>query len=146
MCKIILFLLLSILIPSLAHGGSYSCVVVKVVDGDTVVCSPLILGFGLGYVEEKVRLSGVNTPESFRASCESEKIEGFKAKSRLSNLVLGKKVTVLTNPKKERGKFGRILGRIVTEGVDINSTLIDEGYAVKYDGGKRINHWCENNR
>ena len=144
MCKLVsfVFFLLLFLYPSDAHSGSYKCNVIKVIDGDTVVCSPLSLGFGIGYIEEKVRLSGINTPESFRASCDGEKVEGLKAKARLSTLVLGKEVSVLTKDKKERGKFGRILGRLVVDGVDVNATLIKEGYAVSYDGGRRVNHWC----
>ena len=142
--KLTLFLILcTILAPfGYAHGGTYKCNVVKVIDGDTVVCAPLSLGFGIGYTKEKVRLSGINTPESFRASCPAEKALGILAKERLTSLVLGREVLVLTKEKRERGKFGRILGRLVVDGVDANLALINEGHAVSYDGGRRVNHWC----
>mgnify|MGYP003951774205 CR=1 FL=1 len=142
--KLILFLTIFAVFTYVgdAYGGSYKCNVVKVIDGDTVVCAPLSLGFGIGYTKEKVRLSGVNTPESFRASCPEEKVLGIAAKERLTSLVLGREVVVLTKDKKERGKFGRILGRLVVDGIDVNLALINEGHAVSYDGGRRVNHWC----
>ena len=41
---------------------------------------------------------------------------------------------------REVGKFGRVLGTIYTiaeESININDTLVEEGYAVEYHGGKK---------
>ena len=129
------------LFSGVAQAGTYRCQVSRVLDGDTVVCSPLHLGFGIGFNEEKVRLAGINTPESIRASCPEEKAAGLKAKDRLSGLVLGREVLLVTG-RKERGKFGRVLGTLLLGGTEINKLLVEEAHAVPYDGGKRVNHWC----
>ena len=38
---------------------------------------------------------------------------------------------------KEVGKYGRVLGTLLVEDVNINDTLVKEGYAVEYWGGKK---------
>jgi endonuclease YncB( thermonuclease family) len=35
------------------------------------------------------------------------------------------------------GKYGRVLGELFNEGVNINKLMVKEGHAVNYDGGKR---------
>ena len=35
------------------------------------------------------------------------------------------------------GKYGRVLGTLVIDDVDINQKMVDEGHALLYDGGSR---------
>ena len=42
----------------------------------------------------------------------------------------------------ERGKYFRIVARVVADGKDIGQALIDRGMAVEYDGGKKTKDWC----
>ena len=56
----------------------YECVVVKIVDGDTMDVE-INLGFGIT-TKQRVRLLGVDTPETYRPSCDAERIHGERAK------------------------------------------------------------------
>ena len=117
----------------------YKCKIVKIVDGDTVDVD-LDLGFGVWLRDERVRIMGIDTPES-RTSDKVEKIFGLAAKERLSSL-LGADATLLSQVKSNgenmKGKFGRILGDFKTiNGDTITTKLMEEGHAVAYGGGSK---------
>ena len=46
----------------------------------------------------------------------------------------GDKVVIQTKLKDSRGKFGRVLGDVVIDGLNINQTMVENNYAVKYYG------------
>ena len=108
----------------------------RVVDGDTVDVI-LDLGFNVKLHKQRVRLAGIDTPES-RTRDLAEKKLGLAAKERLKELCVGTfKIKSLG-----KGKYGRILGIPYTEdGQDICQMLIKEGHAVVYDGGKKSKVW-----
>ena len=108
----------------------------RVVDGDTVDVI-LDLGFDVKLHKQRVRLAGIDTPES-RIRDLAEKKLGLAAKERLKELCVGTfKIKSLG-----KGKYGRILGIPYTEdGQDICQMLIKEGHAVVYDGGKKSKVW-----
>ena len=108
----------------------------RIVDGDTLDCI-LDLGFDVKLHKQRVRLHGIDTPES-RTRDLAEKKLGLAAKKRLGELCKGKfKVKSLG-----KGKYGRILGIPYTEdGEDICQILIKEGHAVEYTGGKKTKVW-----
>ena len=114
----------------------YNATLDRVVDGVTFDCI-LDLGFDVKLHKQRVRLAGIDTPES-RTRDLAEKKLGLAAKERLKELCCGNmKVQSLG-----KGKYGRILGIPYTEdGKDICQMLIDEGHAVKYDGGKKTKVW-----
>ncbi len=89
----------------------YRCAILGVVDGDTVDVD-IDLGFGVWLRNERVRIMGIDTPES-RTSNEVEKLFGLAAKKRLAE-ILGEKAILRTQkPGKSDEKFGRILGDFV---------------------------------
>ena len=108
----------------------------RVVDGDTIDII-LDLGFDVKLHKQRVRLHGIDTPES-RTRDLAEKKLGLAAKERLQELCVGKfKIKSLG-----KGKYGRILGIPYTEdGEDICQILIKEGHAVEYYGGKKVKIW-----
>mgnify|MGYP000001664000 FL=1 len=121
----------------------YKAKLVKVVDGDTVDVD-IDLGFGVWLKNERVRIMGIDTPES-RTRDKVEKIFGLAAKARVQELI--EKDTILkTFAAKDgedmKGKFGRILGDFMIgdsrPGVHgqamLTDILIHEGHAVKYYG------------
>ena len=122
----------------------YKCNVVKVVDGDTVDVD-IDLGFGIWMKNERVRIMGIDTPES-RTRDLVEKKFGLAAKERLKQL-LGESTVLRTqiakNGEDMKGKFGRILGDFdvydaKTDAVrPVTKILIDEGHAVLYFGGSK---------
>ena len=114
----------------------YNATLERIVDGDTFDCS-LDLGFDVKLHKQRVRLHGIDTPES-RTRDLAEKKLGLAAKERLKELCTGKfKIKSLG-----KGKYGRILGIPYTEnGKDICQMLIDEGHAVEYHGGTKSKVW-----
>ena len=118
----------------------YSCRIVRVVDGDTVDID-IDLGFGVWLKKQRIRLYGVDTPESRTRDLEEKKY-GLAAKKFVErHLPKGSKQTLRTRLD-DRGKFGRILGEFVLttqwEGKDIpttiNEQLVRQHHAVKYFG------------
>lgn len=114
----------------------YRARVNRVVDGDTVDVD-IELGFGIVLTDERVRIMGIDTPES-RTSDKVEKIFGLASKERLKSL-LGKVAILKTEINKDgedmKGKFGRVLGDFLTDdGRRVTEILIEEGHAVKYHG------------
>ena len=114
----------------------YKCKIRKVVDGDTVDID-IDLGFGVWLNDERVRIIGIDTPES-RTSDPVEKIFGLAAKERVMHL-LGESPTLISKVKGDgneemRGKFGRILGDIIVDDKSLSETMIQEHHAVAYHG------------
>ena len=119
----------------------YKVNILKLVDGDTVDVD-IDLGFGVWLRNERVRLMGIDTPES-RTSDKVEKVFGLAAKNRLSSL-LGAEAILQTQVSKKgedmKGKFGRILGNFTTiNGEKCAAVLVREGHAVAYSGGSKEN-------
>ena len=119
----------------------YKCKIVKVVDGDTVDID-LDLGFGVWLRDERVRIMGIDTPES-RTSDKIEKVFGLLAKDRLNSLLGGEAILlsqVTKGGENMKGKFGRILGNFKTiNGDNVADILMNEGHAVAYNGGDKDN-------
>ena len=78
---------------------------------------------------------GINAPES-RTRDKEEKKRGLAAKSWLIDK-LESAEDELEMKSYGVGKYGRVLGEIYINEVNINELMVKEGHAVKYDGGKR---------
>ena len=113
----------------------YKVYIQRVVDGDTVDVD-IDLGFGVILKKERVRIMGIDTPES-RTRDLTEKKFGLAAKERLKQL-LGKKSILKCKEYDSKGKFGRILGDFTTnDGRMVTDVLVEEGHAVAYFGGSK---------
>ena len=88
----------------------YRCKVKRVIDGDTVDID-IDLGFGVWLKGERVRLYGIDTPES-RTSDKVEKIYGLEAKKYVQKFLDDKWIMLKTKEYDAKGKFGRILGEL----------------------------------
>ncbi len=116
----------------------YNATLERIVDGDTFDTS-IDLGFDVK-IKKRVRFMGINTPESRTRDLE-EKKRGLAAKQRVAELLdTATEVQLISHGV---GKFGRCLGEIDFCCPDsltmknLNKTLIEEGHAVEYHGGKR---------
>ena len=109
----------------------YRCTITRVVDGDTVDVD-IDLGFGIWMRNERIRLFGIDTPESRTRDLEEKKY-GLAAKDFLIKWTNAGDVTLKTQ-KDAEGKFGRILGELWYGDVNINQLMIDEHHAVAYHG------------
>jgi micrococcal nuclease len=130
----------------------YRAYVNRVVDGDTVDVD-IDLGFGIVLTDERVRIMGIDTPES-RTSDKVEKIFGLASKERLKEL-LGKETQINKDGEDMKGKFGRVLGDFIVEEWEgqprmVTDVLIEEGHAVKYHGQNKadvqVAHMANRNR
>ena len=121
----------------------YKCKILKVIDGDTVDID-IDLGFDVVLTNQRVRMFGIDTPESRTRDKEEKKFGLLSKKYVLDRLPKGSYQTLKTEIDRDgddaRGKFGRILGSfIVYDSVDdrqssINEMMIRDGYAVAYHG------------
>ena len=113
----------------------YRCKVVKIIDGDTVDVD-IDLGFGVWLHKERVRLYGIDTPESRTRDLEEKKY-GLAAKAFLTGMLDDDQIILKTH-KDKTGKFGRILGELwrTSNYTDksINRYMIEKHHAVAYHG------------
>jgi micrococcal nuclease len=120
------------------NTNQYDIKVIKVVDGDTVDVD-IDLGFGVTLTDERVRIMGIDTPES-RTRDKVEDLFGEAAKARLKEIMKNGGKLITTEDKKGedmKGKFGRILGDFLVDGKKVTDILIEEGHAVAYFGGNK---------
>ncbi|WP_081920470.1 thermonuclease family protein [Terrabacter tumescens] len=103
-----------------ATSAATTWVVTKVVDGDTIWASR-------GGVTEKVRVIGIDTPET--GQC------GFtEARNALRGIIGGQRVTLTPGARTDVDRYGRALRYVDVNGVDAGLRLIKQGYAVaRYD-------------
>ncbi len=117
---------------------TYRAKVVRVIDGDTVDVD-IDLGFGIWQKNERVRIMGIDTPES-RTRNKIEKKFGLAAKAKLQSL-LGKDTVLKTTINKKgvdmKGKFGRVLGDFLIDDKSVATILCETGHAVEYHGGNK---------
>lgn len=108
--------------------------IIKIVDGDTIDVN-IDLGFDVT-VKQRVRLDGIDTPESITSNL-LEKQMGLESKKYLENWLSDKKDLIINTSKDD--KYGRILARISdnTSSTCINDEMIKLGYAWSYDGGTK---------
>ncbi len=114
----LLFTLVLVALPTYAISDYLNCPckVVKVTDGDTVHVLDQV------NTRHKIRLAGIDAPER-------KQIYGDKSTQNLTNLIAGKNVEVEYD---KRDRYGRIIGKLIKDGQDINLLQIEHGYAWHY--------------
>ena len=114
----------------------YRCKVIRVIDGDTVDVD-IDLGFGVWLKKERVRLYGIDTPES-RTRDKEEKIYCKAAKAYLTKFLEDEWIILKTKEYDAKGKFGRILGELwrTSSFTDKSAQeyMIEKHYGVAYFG------------
>jgi micrococcal nuclease len=110
----------------------YRCKVLRVVDGDTVDVD-IDLGFGIWVHRERIRVMGIDTPES-RTRDLTEKAFGLAAKEFVKSLMPIGSSQIIKTQKDKTGKFGRVLGDFIIEGKLLTEHMIENCHAVPYHG------------
>ena len=116
----------------------YKCKIVRVVDGDTVDVD-IDLGFGVWMHKERIRLHGIDTPESRTRDLEEKKY-GLLAKEQIRFFLPEGSMQTLVTVRDKAGKFGRILGKVKIFDskndceTTINDWMIQEHHAAPYFG------------
>jgi len=114
----------------------YKAKITKVVDGDTIKCD-IDLGFDIVMTNQTIRLYGIDTPESRTKDLE-EKYYGNLSKDFLNDYCpKGSFITLRTHLDK-KGKFGRILGELIVNKVNLNEQMIENSLAVHYEGQSKV--------
>ncbi len=115
----------------------YNCIIKRVVDGDTVDVD-IDLGFGIWVHNQRIRLSGIDAPETRTRNLE-EKALGFKTKEFVENaLPLHSTQTLICTQYNSSGKYGRIIGTFKVydpqsdSWSDLSTVLLTEGLAKPY--------------
>jgi micrococcal nuclease len=108
----------------------YAARLLKVVDGDTIDVD-VDLGFDV-HIRQRIRLAGVNCPE--HGTLAGDNATAYTTQWLAQN---GPELTLRT-VKDRKEKFGRYLGAIVAGTRILNADLVTDGFAVPYDGGKRL--------
>ncbi len=99
-----------------AFADSLAGKVVKVVDGDTVYV------LDANYKEHKIRLAGIDAPERKQAY-------GLASRKHLASIVAGKQVTI---EYQKRDRYGRILGKVLVDGINACLEQVKAGFAWHY--------------
>jgi micrococcal nuclease len=121
-------------VPPVSRGK-----VIKVYDGDTItIASKLPFNDSVIY-RFSVRLIGIDCPE-IKGSTDIEKRLAILSRDALHKLIFGK-IVRLENVGTE--KYGRLLANVYLDDINVSDWMIQNGYAVKYNGGKKIrpNDW-----
>ena len=113
----------------------YNCTVTRIIDGDTLDVD-IDLGFSVKLIKQRIRMMGIDTPESRTRNLEEKKRGLISKQYLLDKCPIGSTIRLVSHDK---GKFGRILGSIYTEASEqsINKIMCDEGFAVEYYGGSK---------
>jgi len=103
------------------------------IDGDTI-----------NLAGEKVRIANIDAPEIGHAGCADELDLAIAAKQRLHELLKSGRIALRRGDPVDgrvKDRYGRTLGLITVDGVDVGETLIREGYARRWTG--RREPWCD---
>jgi len=120
--KVIFFLILLLVLPDLSNAGQ--CTVIQVYDGDTI----RVMEKGK---EVKVRLVGVDSPETYKGENKPGQPFSRKSKEYLEKLVFRKTVEVMSYGIDD---YNRILGVVYLDGISINFEMVRSGLAEVYRG------------
>ena len=116
----------------------YRATLLKIVDGDTVDVD-IDLGFGVIFANQRIRLYGIDTPESRTRDLEEKKCGKLAAKYIEDHIKVGSTFTLRTRLD-GKGKFGRILGELICfvpeydREMSLNTAMIQKKLAVEYHG------------
>jgi len=100
---------------------------IYVIDGDT-----------FSYGGQRIRIAGMDAPETHPPRCAQEAQLGLAATEKLRSLLSSGSVTI-SGAGRER--YGRELRTVQVNGVDVAQVMISAGLASSYSGGTRQN-WC----
>jgi len=109
----------------------YKCNITRVVDGDTVDAE-IDCGFDIIF-KSRIRLYGIDTPES-RTRDLDEKARGKLASQFIKDKIAEAKLVKVKTKLDKKGKFGRVLGSIIADDVDLNEQMVKNYLAVAYFG------------
>ena len=109
----------------------YKAQVERIVDGDTLDVV-IDLGFKIT-TNQRIRLKGINTPETYNVKKTSEEYKkGLAAKEFVVKRMEDNKYEIVIETNKDTGKYGRYIGTIwlADKAISLNHELVEEGHAM----------------
>ena len=130
-----LIIITLLFLPFLASALDFLYVaeIERVIDGDTIIAD-LSLGLGVVLVSQYIRLYGIDAWE-IRGE---EREKGLKVKEYLEERLSKGKIEIEIRPEwgqNGKGKYGRWLGVIYVDGVNVNIELVEKGHAEEHEEG-----------
>lgn len=111
----------------------YNATMVRVVDGDTIDCV-IDMGFKIT-TDQRIRLSKINTPETYRRKKDSDEYKaGMAAKEYVEKRIAENNNQFVIETEKNPGVYGRYLGTfwLGDSETSLNDELLEKGLAVLY--------------
>lgn len=108
----------------------YKAIVERIVDGDTIDIV-IDLGFKIT-TNQRIRLQGINTPETYNVKRNSEEYKkGMAAKQFVVQRIETNNNIVVVETDKYTGKYGRYIGTIwlADNSTSLNDELVEKGFA-----------------
>jgi len=129
----ILAIVALLFLPSLALAPDflYPAEIERIIDGDTIVAD-LSLGLGVILDDQYIRFYGIDVWETRG----EERPKGLLAKEYVIRRLGEGKLEIEIRPEwgsHGRGKYGRWLGVLYIDGVNINTELVEKGHAEEYE-------------
>lgn len=137
--QMILVLMVTTISFAKDYGNLEDVSYVKNYDGDTITFNIPSLHPIIGD-KISIRVNGIDTPEK-RGKCQKEKDLAIEAKMFVMYKLSNADSIVLKDI--QRGKYFRIVANVIVDGEDLSEMMIDNGFAVRYDGGTKVKDWCE---
>ena len=109
------------------------CKVIKVYDGDTITVASKLPFKGSPLYRFSVRLASIDSPE-IKGDTPKECAAAILARDALHSLIFGKIIELRNNG---REKYGRLLADVYLNDLHVNQWMLDNKWAIKYDGGKK---------
>ena len=109
----------------------YKAKVAKIVDGDTIDVV-IDLGFKIT-TNQRIRLRGINTPETYSVKKGSEEYKkGMAAKEFVIKRIEANNYEAIIETNKYTGKYGRYIGTVwlADNTTSLNDELVEKGFAV----------------
>ena len=131
-----ILIIICLFISIMSYANEYKLSNVEVVDGDGVKAT-ISLGFGISMIKAKIRLAGIDCPET-RTKDLLQKKAGLLVKLWLSKKIKnGSVFKLITNDKHEFGKFGRPMGILYIDNLNMCQLMVRLGYTKLYFGQKK---------
>ena len=111
--------------------------VIKVYDGDTITVAAKLPFTNSPVYRFSVRFRSIDSPE-IKGKSKKECDMAIQARDALHGLIFGQIVELKNNGKE---KYGRLLADVYYKDIHVNQWMLDNHYAVKYDGGKKVVGW-----
>jgi endonuclease YncB( thermonuclease family) len=119
--RLVVALTLGLSFPTFAGSLKCPCIVINVLSGDTVFVLDQYRS------SRKIWLAGIDAPDM-------DEMLGLKSRQNLIDLVANQHVDV---EFEQRDRYGRIIGRLLKAGQDINLQQLKDGFAKRYKAGTR---------